>query len=106
MNAAQKMTNTIVPVARLARHPRFFNSNEPLFSTRNKKSLIQWPTERQIQEVSARLARISRMGIRSEAKGDYFNSGDVAYQLHEIIRATAELFKKSQRIKLISERGY
>jgi hypothetical protein len=99
MNTAQKMTNAMVPVARLAGHPRFLNANETLFSTRNKKSLIQWPTERQIQEVSARPARISRMGIRSEAKGDYFNSGDLAYQLQEIIRATAELFKKSQRIK-------
>ncbi len=38
-------------------------------------------------------------GHSLEASGDYFNSGDLAYQLQEIIRATAELFKKSQRIK-------
>lgn len=39
------------------------------------------------------------MGIRSEAKGDYFHSGDLAYQIHEIIHATADLFQKSQRPK-------
>ena len=61
--------------------------------------MIQWPTERQIQTVSAQLGRISRMGRRSEAQGDYFKSGDVAYQIQEIIRATAELLKKGQRAK-------
>ncbi len=95
----EKMTKTIVPAARLAGELPSFDLNEPLFPTRSRKSLIQWPTERDIQEVSARLARISRMGIRLEAEGDYFTSGDLAYQIHEIIRATAELFKKSQRIK-------
>ena len=64
-----------------------------------KGSLIQWPNERQIQEVSARLAQMRRMGIRLEAAGDYFSSGDLAYQIQEILRATEDLFKKSQRIK-------
>ena len=59
---------------------------------------IQWPSEQQLQDVSRKLARISRAGIRSEANGDYFNSGELAYQLQEIIRATADLFKKSQRV--------
>ena len=62
-----------------------------------KKSLIEWPTEQQIEEVSIRLAQLSRMGVRSEAEGDYFTSGNLAYQIREIIRATAELLKKSQR---------
>ena len=70
-----------------------------MFPPTKEPSRIQWPTEHQIQEVSKRLGRISQLGIRSEAKGDYFNSGDLAYQLQEIIRATAELFKKSQRIR-------
>jgi hypothetical protein len=36
--------------------------------------------------------------MRQEGTGDYFNSGDLAYQLQEIIRATDALLKKSQRI--------
>jgi hypothetical protein len=71
----------------------------PSLSARTQQSRIQWPTEQQIQEVSKRLTKISQKGIRREVGGDYFNSGDLAYQLQEIIRATAELFKKSQRIK-------
>ena len=68
-----------------------------LFPVRSKQSFIQWPTEQEIQKVSERLARIQRVGICCEANGDYFRSGDLAYEIQEIIRATAELFKKSQR---------
>jgi hypothetical protein len=78
---------------------RFTQPATPLFPERTDHNLIQWPTEQKIHEVSKRLARISEKGIRWEANGDYFNSGDLAYQLQEIIRATAELFKKCQRIK-------
>jgi hypothetical protein len=78
---------------------RFADPNGSLFPAGPPQSLIQWPTEQQIQDVSRRLAKINRMGIRWEANGDYFNSGDLAYQLQEIIRSTAELFKKIQRIK-------
>ena len=66
---------------------------------RDKRSLIQWTTEQQIQEVSKKLARIKQVAIRSEVNGDYFQSGDLAYQIQEIILATAALFKKSQRAK-------
>ena len=31
--------------------------------------------------------------------GDYFTSGDLAYQLQEILRTTEALLKKSRRIK-------
>jgi hypothetical protein len=78
---------------------RFADPEASLFAAGPPQSLIQWPTEQQIQEVSRRLAKISRMGVRWEANGDYFNSGDLAYQMQEIIRATADLFKKIQRIK-------
>lgn len=69
------------------------------FPKRQQRSLIQWPTERQVGEVSARLARIVKLGIRWEANGDYFVSGDLAYQIQEIIQTTEELLKKSQRLK-------
>ncbi len=68
-----------------------------LFPAPSHQNVIQWPTQRQIHEVSTRLAKISRMGIRWEASGDYFNSGDLAYQLQEILRATSDLFKKIKR---------
>src|SRR5215469_12013916 len=67
-------------------------------TTRTPQSVIQWPSKQRLEEVSKRLLRINRLGIRWEASGDYFNSGDLAYQIHEIIRATDDLFKKTKRI--------
>ena len=43
-----------------------------------------------------------KVGIRWEAKGDYFASGDLAYQIQEIIRATEELLKKRARLNIIT----
>jgi hypothetical protein len=57
---------------------RFDHANMPLFVEQAPQSLIQWPTDQQIGEVSRRLAMISQRGIRWEAHGDYFNSGDLA----------------------------
>ena len=84
------------------RKPRFDNPNDSLFPEVTSQGLTQWPTEKQILDVSKKLARISRMGIRAEAHGDYFHSGDLAYQMHEIILATARLFATSQRRRLNS----
>lgn len=66
---------------------------------RRDRSRIQWPTQQAIEGVSEQLAKIQRVGIRSEGNGDYFKSGNLAYQVQEIIRATAELTKQSRRIK-------
>jgi hypothetical protein len=74
-------------------------ANAAPYPVRSKESFIQWPSEREIEEVSRRLARIVQIGIRSEANGDYFKSGDLAYQIQEIIRSTAELCRKSNRAK-------
>ena len=52
---------------------------------------------RRIEEIGVQLRRISEIGIASEANGDYFTSGDLAYQLHEIVRTTRELLKRSLR---------
>src|SRR5580765_8981133 len=81
------------------RKPRFDNANTPLFSEAANPGLIQWPTEKQILDVSKKLAQISRLGIRAEASGDYFHSGEMAYQMHEIILATAQLFQNGQRLR-------
>ncbi|HWX18688.1 MAG TPA: hypothetical protein VN578_02165 [Candidatus Binatia bacterium] len=93
------MTKAIVGARRSRPKMPLGEGDDSLFPRRTKQSLIQWPSEEKIQEVSKRLSKISRMGIRSEANGDYFNSGDLAYQMQEIIRATDELFKKSQRLR-------
>lgn len=82
------------------RNKRRFDPAEVSFApVAPAQNLIQWPTPQEIQEVSRRLGHINQMGIRWEAKGDYFNSGDLAYQLQEIIRATEDLFRKTQRLK-------
>jgi hypothetical protein len=70
-----------------------------LCAVRSKQSLIRWPTEQEILKVSKQLLRIQQVGIRCEAGGDFFRSGDLAYQIQEIIRATAELSRKGQRAK-------
>ena len=81
------------------RKSRFVNPEVPLFPEPVNESLIQWPTEKQILGVSKQLAQIGRMGVRSEAKGDYFHSGELAYQMQEIIRATNALFERGRRIR-------
>jgi hypothetical protein len=82
---------------RAGNQPDLGDANNEPFPVLSKENVIHWPTEQQIQEVSEQLARIQRVGIRSEANGDYFKSGELAYQIQEIIRGTAELLKKSQR---------
>jgi hypothetical protein len=81
------------------RKPRFETPAVPLFPETTRQGPIQWPTEKQVMEVSKQLAKIGQIGLRSEAKGDYFNSGDLAYQMQEIIRTTAELYQRGQRIR-------
>jgi hypothetical protein len=79
--------------------PRLENPAAPMFPDAPKATPIQWPTEKQVMDVSRQLAKIGQIGVRSEAKGDYFNSGDLAYQMQEIIRTTAELYQRGQRIR-------
>ena len=79
--------------------PRFSQPSDTLFPAATSRDLIQWPTEKQIMEVSKQLVKISQTAFRSEASGDYFTSGDLAYQIQQIIQETSDLFKKSQRHK-------
>jgi len=82
---------------RRSAQPTSVNGNVFAVPASFKPTPIEWPTQQELLQVSKRLARISREGMRCEAKGDYFNSGDLAYRVQEIIKATAELFKKCQR---------
>jgi len=81
------------------RRERLFRGNgtDDGIATRSVRNRIQWPTPQELQQVSTTLTKVSRWGRRREAAGDYFNSGDLAYQLQEIIRTTNALLKKSQR---------
>ena len=88
---------TLMPSARQRGKSPVEDPNTALFPVRSKQSFIQWPTEQEIQKVSERLTQIQQVGMRCEANGDYFRSGNLAYQIQEIIRATAELLKLSQR---------
>ena len=95
-------TKNLVGAGNRARHRRKLRldpANVSLSLEETNRGVIMWPTGKQLLKVSRQLAKISRMGIRAEASGDYFNSGDLAYQLEEIIRATAELSKRSERIR-------
>jgi hypothetical protein len=89
------MTKTIATGKR--HKPKAFESPSISVGVRGKRALIQWPSGKQLDEVSMRLRRISQIGISAEANGDYFTSGDLAYQLHEIVRSTSELLKRSVR---------
>lgn len=95
----QKITKSRVPPGRLTGKGQCVDLGTDLLVVRPGESSIQWPTEQQIQRVSERLARMVEMGIRFEANGDYFKSGDLAYQIQQIIGTTAELLKRCQRGK-------
>jgi|SRR5437667_1265900 len=100
MKTIRTTTKTLMGAKNSSPHPpRFENAHVPILPEAAKQSRIQWPSEKQIMDVSKKLAKINRMGIRAEANGDYFNSGDLAYQLQEIIRATAGLFERGRRLQ-------
>ena len=97
--AASKPAKTIVPlrskpvIAQVSKKSIFdFPEDEP-------RSNIQWPNDEQIGAVSSRLRQIKKIGMENEGLGDHFSSGDLAYQVQEIIRSTDELFRKSLRVK-------
>ena len=87
------MANPVRRRGRLPSRDRY----DAAFSPRSDQSRIKWPTEQELQQVSTTLTKVNRTGMRQEAAGDYFTSGDLAYQLQEILRATEALLKKSRR---------
>jgi hypothetical protein len=97
LKTSQNTPKLKVAAMRPAVNPNSDTSNGVFLPQRGKESFIQWPTKQEIEKVSKHLARIVRAGIRLEATGDYFKSGDLGYQLQEIIRTTAALSRKSQR---------
>lgn len=63
------------------------------------KPLLQWPADSLLRETTRNLLAIKNAGVEYESTGDYFNSGDLAYQLQEILRNIQELRRKTLRIR-------
>lgn len=100
MNTMQTSTKQLIGKSKNARiKAPVEDSTAALFPEPTNRGVIQWPTEKQLLDVSKKLTQISRMGIRAEANGDYFNSGDLAYQVQEIIRTTTGLFERGRRLQ-------
>ena len=95
--SSKRKTTAVNRARRRARQPGG-NQYDTGFMSRAHDNRIKWPTARELQRVSTTLAKVSRKGMRKEDAGDYFTSGDLAYQLQEILRATDALLKKSRRI--------
>jgi hypothetical protein len=63
------------------------------------KPLLQWPTDTVLRETTRNLLAIKSAGVEYENIGDYFNSGDLAYQLQEILHNIQDLTRKTERIR-------
>lgn len=68
------------------------------FPSDHKQNPIRWPSDKEITDVARRLLAIKKAGLTYEKRGDHFNSGDLAYQMQELLRNVSELFQKSRRI--------
>lgn len=58
---------------------------------------IQWASDVEIRSICTQLLEARQVGIDLEAKGDSFRSGDLAFQIQEIIMAAREVVKISRR---------
>ena len=66
---------------------------------RRKLGGIQWPADEQMRDVSRKLTHICLEGKCREGAGVCFQSGDLAFPMQEIIRATTRAFEESRRAK-------
>jgi len=87
---SEAMTKNNVKIVK-ALPPQFEDREEP-------KPLLQWPADSVLRETTRNLLAIKNAGVEYEGIGDYFNSGDLAYQLQEILHNIQDLTRKTQRI--------
>jgi hypothetical protein len=66
--------------------------------TPDNQQAIEWPSDQQLRQISNRLEKIKCVGMACERKADYFNSGELAFLIQEIIDATNELYRKLERL--------
>lgn len=80
---------------------RYSDSDMQLDSStaeRGTRGVIKWPTDREIRSVSKALVELRTVGIDSESKGEYLKSGNLAYELQQIIQETAKLCRRNARV--------
>lgn len=90
-----------LPPVKTERSPKkyFVPADEP----EEPRATIQWPSDIQLRLASKQLMAIKTAGVDCERNGDYFNSGDLAYQLQENLRTILDLFRKCERIRMAKE---
>ena len=99
MTAAVKPSKAFVAIRSKPAVPQDAKKSVFDYAEDEPRSNIQWPNDDQIGSICARLRQVKKIGMENEGLGDHFSSGDLAYQVQEIIRSTDELFRKSLRVK-------
>jgi hypothetical protein len=62
-------------------------------------STIRWITDRELALAGDNLRRLKRIGRQLEKRGDYFGSGNLAYQLRQIAADIQTLVRGSSRVQ-------
>lgn len=62
-------------------------------------STIRWITDRELVLAGDNLRRLKRIGRQLEKRGDYFGSGNLAYQLRQIAAEIHTLLRGSSRVQ-------
>jgi hypothetical protein len=60
---------------------------------------IRWITDRELALASQDLRQLKRIGKQLEHRGDYFGSGNVAYQLRQIVAEIQALVRGMNRVQ-------
>ena len=58
---------------------------------------IRWITDKELAQASQELRRLKRFGRQVEQRGDYFVSGNIAYQLRQIVAEIQALVRGTNR---------
>jgi hypothetical protein len=62
-------------------------------------STIRWITDRELTLAGDNLRRLKRVGRKLEKRGDYFGSGNLAYQLRQITADIQALVRGTSRVQ-------
>jgi hypothetical protein len=60
---------------------------------------IRWITDKELAQASQELRRLKRFGRQVEQRGDYFVSGNIAYQLRQIVAEIQALVRGTSRVE-------
>ncbi len=68
-------------------------------ATRLALTNIQWIADKELARASRDLRRLKQVGRRMEEQGDYFGSGNLAYQLRQIMAEIQVLARGVNRVQ-------